>query len=154
MLKTLLRNVGWPIAMIAVIIVANLNVVVGIISPVPLVYLNSPFPILNQKAIGPYDAVTLEVNRCNTRDEPIISLTARNLVNVETGDTETFPVATSIIPPGCQIYNPLIGPIGQFNHINSGRYKFQAITTVTTIYRTYNIIWETQEFYYDRNKVT
>ena len=137
--------------MIAVILIANLNIVVGLISPSPIAYHNSPFPVLNTEPIGPRDGLRLEVNRCNTSNEPIIVVTTRTLVNIDSGDTESFPPVSSIIPPGCSIYYPIIAPLEPLPYIPSGRYHYEAITSVTTVFRTYNIVWETQEFVYHKD---
>lgn len=112
----------------------------------PLVYRNSPFPVL-RSPVHPGEEVSMLVDRCNQTDHTLAYTFARLLVPAEPGRVSIAMLpASSLMPPGpaCEQVEsqlnvlPLTAP--------PGRYYLDAVSVVAGTWRTFSIPWRSEIF--------
>ncbi len=155
-LTTIKKNIGWIALIVAVILISNLNILLGILLPSPLSYGDATFSIdtTERKVFGYDDPITINYTQCNVSPQALIGTVVRVVVNAETGDSEQYPPETIIVPPGCLESSQRVNALGRIpKSLPAGTYYFRAITAVQTEFRVYHIYWKTETFKYNPEKV-
>ncbi len=149
MLKSIAYNVLFTLGIIALIILANLSIIITVFAPSPLKYQNMPFSI-NSRDYAPGDSITMRVEQCNSEHSPVAVVSVKELYNPTTGSIIALPPGSRIIPPGCTVmdvtYSGIIPPL-----MDEGTYFIRGVTTFRGSLKTVDIAWQTQPFVYRRN---
>jgi hypothetical protein len=109
--------------------------------PVPIRWLNSPFP--TNDPVRPDEALSTVVERCNDSGQVLTAAVARRLVNEDSGQTLSLTPGANIIDPGC---TTITGGIGLPQGVPPGRYHVEQIVSVEGHWHTFQIPLRTQTF--------
>lgn len=113
------------------------------LAPMPLVYRNLPFPVLNAP-IYPGETIIMRVSRC-TRDVDVPTwLVTRELVNLDTGRRMVLPASTSMVRLGCEVYDAQSAELP--DDLIPGRYIYRGAAMVRGRWVDADVAWQTEPF--------
>lgn len=139
------KNLGWAVLIIAFLMFANLGYILEAVTPPPLTYNNLPFP-LEKDTYYPGDSLKVSVERCVQTSIPIVAVSTRHFINVYTNEIITLGADFRTLQPGCVSQDSIL--YGIVPVMPQGRYKLEGIIQINSGSRTYEILWDTEEFDY------
>lgn len=125
----------------AVLIAAFFPLIGSMVEPVPIRWLNVPFPTTDPVRSG--GALSTTVTRCNDTNRTIVTTVARRLVNEETGEALSLLPGASIVDPGC---STMTGGIGLPGDVNPGQYHVEQIVSLPGRWKMFQVPLRTQSF--------
>lgn len=145
--RNVINRIWISFLMIAIIVLANLSILLTSFTPDPITYPILPFA-LDKTEYWSGDSLTLSVYRCNQEGRPMLVTAVRYFNNVGNGQRVPLPPGTGVAQVGCMWDKAEI--IGIFpDEMPPGIYTMMGTTTVRGRFKTVDIPWQTVPFHYN-----
>lgn len=139
-------NVLFVLGVFAMLAIANLSIILPLLSPIPLTYQNIPF-VTNKTEYTTSDLFAMKVEQCSSESTPVSVVIVKEIYNPLTGSSTNLNSGSNIISPGCTVqdvtYSSIFPP-----SLENGVYFVRGVTTFRGKLRTVDVAWQSQPFVY------
>lgn len=150
MLKKWGYNALFVLGIFAMLIIANLSILIPLVAPIPLSYTNLPFPT-SKTEYNAKDTFVMKVEQCSSESLPVSVVSVKEIYSPITQSSTNLSSGARIIPPGCTaqdvMYSSVFPP-----SLEDGVYVMRGVTTFRGKLKTVDVSWQTQPFVYKRSE--